>query len=151
MAVKGLTRKEMMGMMMIKEAQWQCSSRTRKQRSVTRPQTWVSANPPPRWTGTSLEHPLRLDSVNFSVVKDTPQKNAVLPDQSEAALVGWGPVWPLEIPARQAGNWEVKESTVCMTNQALNKRCQSRLDSLFIKAGFRGHTFEFKSVIIGFL
>lgn len=48
-----LTRKEMMGM--IKEAQWQSWSRTRKQRSVTRLQTWVSANPPLHWTGTSLD------------------------------------------------------------------------------------------------
>ena len=56
---EGLTRKEMMEMMMmmmtIKETQWHCWPRTRKQ-------TWVSANPPPRWTGTSQTVLIFLDT-----------------------------------------------------------------------------------------
>lgn len=47
-----LKRKEMM--VMIREAQWPCWSRTTKQRGGAQLQTWVSVNPPLHWTGSAV-------------------------------------------------------------------------------------------------
>lgn len=108
-----LKRKDMllMGMMIVmKEAQWQCWSRTtRKQRSVTRLQTWVCASPPPHWTGMSLTS---IHSTSLS-----------LADQHfDVFLSDCDAVWPPEKLVRQAVYCEVIKLSAG-TKRGQNARC----------------------------